>query len=136
MDSKYDVIVIGAGNGGLVSALELVKSGKKVLVLESGNMPGGMATSFVRGRFEFEVSLHALCEYGNLENPGKTYKLFEKLGIGDKVNFVTVPEAFHVYAMDQNVDYKMPFGITEFVEKMEEYVPKSRESMKKFFFLA
>lgn len=136
MDSKYDVIVIGAGNGGLVSALELVKSGKKVLVLESGNMPGGMATSFVRGRFEFEVSLHALCEYGNLEHPGKVYKLFEKLGIGDKVNFVTVPEAFHVYAMDQNVDYKMPFGIAEFVEKMEEYVPKSRESMKKFFFLA
>ena len=30
----YDVIVIGAGNGGLVSALTLQRQGKKVLLLE------------------------------------------------------------------------------------------------------
>lgn len=136
MDGKYDVIVIGAGNAGLVSALDLVKSGKKVLVLESNNAPGGFATSFTRGRFEFETSLQGLCEYGTKENPGKVYKLFEKLGIREKLDFVTIPNAFHVYSMNENVDYKMPFGIVEFTEKMEEYVPGSYEAMKKFFALA
>ena len=136
MENKYDVLIIGAGNGGLVAALNLVKRGKKVLILEKEGKPGGMATSFVRGRFEFETSLYALGDYGTKSNPGSIYKLFEKLGIDDKLEFVTVPEAFHLYAMDENVNYKFPFGIIEFIEKMEEYVPKSSESLKKFFFLA
>lgn len=136
MENKYDVIVIGAGNAGLVSALDLVKSEKEVLVLESGNTPGGFATSFTRGRFEFEVSLHELLEYGTKENPGRVYKLFERLGIADKLDFVTIPEAFHVYGRDENVQYKMPFGVTEFIEEMERLVPKSSLSIKKFFILA
>ena len=136
MDNKYDVIVIGAGNAGLTSALELVKSGKKVLVLEKGNNPGGFATSFIRGRFEFDVSLHSLCEYGTYEHPGEVYKLFEKLGIIDKLSFVTIPEAFHVFAMDENVDYKLPFGIIEFMEQMESFVPGGYDALKKFFVLA
>jgi hypothetical protein len=57
---EYDCIVIGAGNGGLVGALNLVKNGKKVLLLEKHNVPGGCATTFVRGRFEFDVALHQL----------------------------------------------------------------------------
>ena len=49
--SKWDVIVIGAGNGGLASAVTFANEGKKVLILEKHNVPGGYATSFRRGRF-------------------------------------------------------------------------------------
>ncbi len=56
--NKYDAIIIGAGNGGLSSALTLAKGGKKVCVFEKHNIPGGCGTSFKRGRFEFEVALH------------------------------------------------------------------------------
>ncbi len=136
MDNTYDVIVIGAGNAGLVAALDLIKNNKKVLVLESNTVPGGFATSFIRGRFEFEVSLQQLLEYGNDENPGNVYKLFKELGIFDKIDFVKVPDAYHVYTIDRKENYKMPFGISAFIDKMEEYVPKSRESMEAFFALA
>ncbi len=133
---KYDAIIIGAGNGGLMSTLELAKYGKKVLLLEKSNKPGGLATSFIRGRFEFEASLFGLNNYGNEEHPGELYHLFKKLGLQEKVDFVTVKEAYHVYAMDENVDYTMPFGIMEYMEKMEEYVPGSQNALKKFFVLA
>lgn len=68
---KYDVIVVGAGNGGLSAALWLAKRGKKVLVIEKHNLPGGCATSFVRGNYEFEATLHELCQMGTGEGEGK-----------------------------------------------------------------
>lgn len=132
---KYDVIVVGAGNGGLISALRLQKEGKKVLLLEKHNIPGGFATSFKRGRFEFEASLHELCDYGNELHKGGVYELFEELGISN-IEMVDVPEAFHVYGKSTKEDYSMPFGIPAFISKMEEYVPGSKESMQEFFDLA
>ena len=67
MQSDYDVIAIGAGNGGLSAAATTARGGKKTLVLERHNLPGGSATSFVRGRFEFESALHELCGLGTEE---------------------------------------------------------------------
>ena len=136
MDNSYDVIVIGAGNAGLISALKLVKENKKVLVLESNNVPGGFATSFIRGRFEFEASLHEMSGFGSSEKTGPIYKLFEKLEIVDKIKFINLTEAFHVYGKDKKEDYVMPFGIQAFIDKMNEYVPGSDKAMKKFFILA
>lgn len=60
MERKYDVIVIGAGNAGLAFACTATKNGLKTLLIERNVLPGGCATSFVRGRFEYESSLHEL----------------------------------------------------------------------------
>ena len=49
-DDSYDVIVIGGALAGMASALTLCSKGKKVLVLEQHNLPGGVATSFEIGR--------------------------------------------------------------------------------------
>lgn len=66
----YDVVVIGAGNGGLAAAIRLLQGGARVLVVEKHNLPGGFATSFRRGRFEFEASLHELNDFGTADNAG------------------------------------------------------------------
>jgi phytoene dehydrogenase-like protein len=39
--NQYDIIIIGAGHNGLVSAAYLAKAGKRVLVLERRDLPGG-----------------------------------------------------------------------------------------------
>lgn len=45
MTDNYDVIMVGAGHNGLVCATYLAKAGRKVLVLEAGDSPGGAAAS-------------------------------------------------------------------------------------------
>ena len=76
--NKYDAVVIGAGNGGLVAAIRLLQGGAKTLLVEKHNLPGGFATSFRRGRFEFEASLHELNDFGTADNAGDVRVLFDE----------------------------------------------------------
>lgn len=43
---KHDFVIVGAGFTGLTVAMELVRAGKKVLVLDSDREPGGLAGTF------------------------------------------------------------------------------------------
>ena len=76
----YDVVVVGAGNAGLSAAITCALAGKKTLVIEQHNLPGGCASSFRRGRFEIEPSLHELCDVGPLSNPGELPRGLEVQG--------------------------------------------------------
>ena len=137
IEDSYEAVVIGAGNGGLSATAYLAKQGIKVLCLEQHNLPGGVATSFVRGRFEFETSLHELASYGPQSNKGSIRRMFEdKLKIDTK--FVQVPEAFRLILTDpgEEMDIKMPFGVENFIDSIEREVPGSRESVEKYFKVA
>ena len=114
----YDVVVIGAGNGGLVAAIRILQAGYSCLLLEKHNLPGGFATSFKRGRFEFEASLHELNDFGSPEEPGDVRTLFCDLGIEDKIDWVRIPEAYHLITTDKKYDCVMPFGQQKFIDKM------------------
>ncbi len=63
-DNIYDVIIVGAGMGGLSAGAFLAKEGKKVLVLEKHNKPGGLATSFTRKGCRFNIGIPYLAELG------------------------------------------------------------------------
>lgn len=136
---KYDAIVIGAGNGGLAAAAALAKGGKKVALFEKNRTPGGVASSFRRGRFDFEISLHELCGFGRDEKrSGSVRNLFDFLGISDKIAWADVPEAYRLITFDEPdpIDVTMPFGIDEYIGAMEKYVPGSRGEIKAAFDLA
>lgn len=128
----YKVVIIGAGNGGLVATARLALAGIKVLLIEQHNLPGGFASSFVRGRFEFETSLHELADFGSVSNPGGIRVLFNKLGVD--AEFLEVPEAYRIITKD--LDVTMPFGIENFLNEIEKQVPGCRESVENFFKIA
>ena len=109
MDNKYDVIVVGAGNGGLAAAANTAKAGLKTLLLEKHNLPGGCATSFRRGRFEFEPSLHELCSVGTAEKPNTVYKVLDDLGA--KINWEYEHDIFRVINKAGNYDLVLKAGI-------------------------
>lgn len=134
---KYDAIVVGAGNGGLGAACKLAKAGKKTLLIEQHNLPGGVATSFRRGRFEFEVALHELCDWGSEEDPGETRKLLKNT-LGLDIPWHRVDDVYRYITTDENgnkLDVTMPAGRQAYIDKMEYYVHGSRKSIENFFAL-
>ena len=57
---KYDVVVIGGGVSGLATGALLAKQGKRVVVLEKGNQPGGRAYTYEEKGFTLNYGPHAV----------------------------------------------------------------------------
>ena len=58
--ADYDVIVVGGGISGLMSAMTLSKHGKKVLVLEKRSYVGGNCNSYDVNGFQVDTGVHAI----------------------------------------------------------------------------
>ena len=78
ISDKYDVIIIGAGIGGLVCGCYLAKAGVKVLIVEKNNKVGGCCTSFKRDGFTFNAGAHAV---GGYRKEGSVHKIISDLGL-------------------------------------------------------
>ena len=130
--SDYDVVVIGAGNGGLTSALSLAGKDLKVLLLERHNVPGGCATSFVRGRFEFEVALHQLSGMGTEDFPGPLRDLLGRLGVMDKLDFVQMSDLYRLIVPEE-LDITLQANRAQTIEALKARFPGEAEAIDRFF---
>ena len=129
--SQYDAIVIGAGNGGLTAATALQRGGAKTLLLERHNIPGGCASSFVRGEFEFEVALHQLSGLGTEQKPFIMRKLFAELGVMDKVEFVQEQHLYRMIVKDE-FDITLPACWQGIQTTLIEHFPGEAQGIKDF----
>lgn len=125
---KYDIIIIGAGLGGLTAGAKLSREGKKVLLIEQHDRPGGYATTFKRGDFTLEVGLHEM----DGPSPGdiKT-KIFNDLDVFKNVEFIRLPEFYRF--INGRVDVIVPHdpGVAE--ERLSGLFPGDKEGIKAFF---
>ncbi|WMW23496.1 NAD(P)/FAD-dependent oxidoreductase [Methanolobus mangrovi] len=103
----YDVIVVGAGISGLLSALTLSKHGNKVLVLEKDKFVGGNCNSYMVDGFQVDTGAHAIThlEVGPLRRLMDNY-----------FDYVPVFEDYgYYYIRTENQFMKVPSNIKEFV---------------------
>ncbi|MCX5710539.1 MAG: FAD-dependent oxidoreductase [Candidatus Omnitrophica bacterium] len=86
---EYDAIIIGAGMAGLTSALKLTSEGKKIILLESQPVPGGVGTSFKRKGFKFEASLHFVDALAPQE---EVRDFLDEQGVSQKIEYIELKE--------------------------------------------
>jgi phytoene dehydrogenase-like protein len=72
------IIVVGAGIGGLTAGALLAHRGYSVLLLEQGGIPGGCASTFKRKGFTFDVGA---TQVAGLEPGGIHHRIFSELEI-------------------------------------------------------
>ena len=74
---EYEVVIIGAGIGGLTAGALLSKAGLSVCVLEKEPHPGGYLAGFRRKDFRFDTAIHWLNQYSK---EGMVTRLFDAIG--------------------------------------------------------
>ncbi|HCL84582.1 MAG TPA: NAD(P)/FAD-dependent oxidoreductase, partial [Chitinophagaceae bacterium] len=126
----YDVVVVGAGIGGLTSAALLSKAGLSVCVLEKEPRVGGYLAGFRRKHFVFDTAIHWLNQYG----PG---------GILDKL-FKVIGSDHPVAAGQQRIrrykgeyfDYLLTHNPDEMRDRLIMDFPEERKGIERLFLKA
>ncbi len=126
---QYDVIIIGSGVGGLSAAICLAREGKKVLVLEQHDVPGGWCHSFYLNGFRFTPGVHYV---GLLDKGQSTSKLYEGLGIANNLVFFRMNPDAYEHCHIGNDRFNFPANFEALIERLSEKFPKEKKNITKY----
>ncbi len=131
MKDKFDIVIIGSGLGGLVSANILAKEGKKVCVLEKNNQFGGNLQTFVRDKSIFDTGIHYI---GGLDKGQNLHQYFQYLDIMDDLNITRMNvNCYDIITFDNDkLEYPHAQGYDNFVKQLVAYFPTEEEGIKKY----
>jgi prolycopene isomerase len=128
-EETYDVVVIGAGGGGLATAARAAQAGMKVLLIEQHDKVGGYMTAFEQGDYTFEVSLHAVSGIG--DEIGRNKPLFKDLGILGKVKPIKLQVPYRVVFPDLVMD--VPADPDLYKARLQEKFPAEKDGIDHLF---
>jgi phytoene dehydrogenase-like protein len=131
LNKKYDILVIGSGLGGLVSALILAKEGLKVCVLEKNNQYGGNLQTFSREKLIFDTGVHYL---GGLSKGQNLHHFFSYLEIMDDLELHQMNEDGYdkISFGEENVEYPHAQGYENFIEQLAAYFPNEKQNLESY----
>ncbi|HEY0092294.1 MAG TPA: NAD(P)/FAD-dependent oxidoreductase [Flavobacterium sp.] len=131
MKEHYDVVIIGSGLGGLVSAIILAKEGYSVCVLEKNNQFGGNLQTFVRDKTIFDTGIHYI---GGLAEGQNLYRYFKYLGIMDDLNLTQMDvDGFDIVSFEGDEEtYPHAQGYENFINQLSDHFPSEKATLEKY----
>ena len=131
MKEQYDVVIVGSGLGGLVSAIILAKEGYSVCVLEKNNQFGGNLQTFVRDKTIFDTGIHYI---GGLSEGQNLYKYFKYLGIIDDLKLKKLDEdGFDIISFeDTNEEFPHAQGYDNFINQLSKFFPEEKKAIENY----
>lgn len=130
MTTSFDDLVIGAGMAGLTVAGLLAAEGRRVLVVEAHDVPGGYAHTFTMGEYRFCAQVHYIFSCGEGE---VVHQLLARLGLAEEVRFHRLdPEGFdHVVVGGDR--YRIPNGLEKFRDRLIRRHPEATRPLLRYF---
>lgn len=125
--NKFDVIIIGAGIGGLTCGCYLAKVGLNVLIVEQQPKVGGYCSSFQRQGFKFDVGVHY---FGSIKN-GFLGHVLEELELKDKIVFRQFDPTDKII-MPENTTY-IRANPQDTIEEFKRSFPSEKVNIDSFF---
>jgi phytoene dehydrogenase-like protein len=122
MSDQWDVIIVGAGVGGLTAASMLVRSGLRVLILERNPHPGGTAYVYHRKGFTFPMGPLGF------STPRLIREIFQRLD-GNDLELLPVSYRIKAFGLDIPVSLTFP----EMIEELTKLFSQEGRSIKKVF---
>lgn len=131
MQKKYDIVIVGSGLGGLVSAIILAKEGKSVCVLEKNNQYGGNLQTFVRDKTIFDTGIHYI---GGLDKGQNLYNYFQYIEIIDQLKLKRMDENGYDYITfdDDPNEYPHAQGYDNFINQLLQFFPENEAEIRSY----
>jgi prolycopene isomerase len=125
---SYDVIVVGAGLGGMTAASLLARRGLSVLMIDQQNKPGGSCTSFKREDHVFDVGTAMLYGFGE-----KGFRPFRFLinQLEEPIDIIAHSTLARMTFEGQEIIF-WP-DIDRFLEELFRLYPQEKEGLRAFF---
>ncbi len=126
----WDVVVIGSGLGGLVTASQLASKGLKVLVLERYTIPGGSGGYFKRKGYTFDVGASMIFGFGS---KGYTNLLTRALSdVGEHCE--TIPDPVQLsYHLPGGLEISVNRNYNQFLDKLITKFPHEANGIRNFY---
>ena len=129
-NDHYDFAIIGMGIGGLSLGALLAQAGKKVIIFEQHDVPGGYGHTFRKGKFSFCAELHYVWDCG----PGeRVYQMLEKLGLEKKVTFHRLDPSGFDRIIAPGIDYTIGSGFERECQRLSAMFPAHASELKQYF---
>lgn len=115
-----EIVVIGAGMGGLFCGAFLAKEGHKVTVLEKNALIGGGLQTFVRKDERYETGMHVA---GGFQKDGTLDRICRYLGIRDRLVLAPSDLMSSVTYLKENRTFRIPAGREAFTQYLSNEFP-------------
>jgi len=129
-DAHYDYAIVGMGIGGLTLGALLAHAGKRVIVFERHEVPGGYGHTFHESGFSFCAELHYVWDCG----PGqRVHRVLEKLGLAEKIEFRLIDPNGFDRIVGPGVDYTIGSGFDRECERLLRQFPGCERGLHQYY---